>query len=496
MKTQIIQLEPHDDHISIRDKMNWSKTPRILLVLPRRRKFDLNLLDLKLLQRHAHALGAELGLVTKSQKIIRSANALGIPVFSDNLAAQREVWSSQRLAIRKKRRPKRNLRARQASFRREEATWRKHPLARQGAFALATLALLALAFAFIPKARVEIQPQTRTQSISIPVRADLNIDEVFLSGSIPAYRLRATLTEERSLPASGRVAVPAQVARGSVVFRNLTDTPIRIPAGTVVRSVDDESLRFVTLQSAEVDGEINAEAEVPVKSLVFGKRGNLAPNTLQAIEGELGLWLAATNPEPTGGGKDSYVSAPTKQDRDDLRAAVMAHFYQEAENKVRQELAAGDVVFPDSLGEIEVLEENYDPPEGETGDRLTLTMRASIEILYAKETDMRELAQLALAASIPKDFSPVPNSLNISSLSDFETQNNGITVWQMRVEQKLRPKISATQVAALIQGHGLEAASRILEEHYNLESPPVISVSPSWWKRLPLAPFRIEIITR
>ncbi len=476
--------------------MNWSKTPRILLVLPRRRKFDLNLLDLKLLQRHAHNLGAELGLVTKSKKIIRAANALNIPVFADNLAAQRENWLSPKPPLQKKRRKRKKLRALQSDFRHEEKAWRKHPLARQGAFALATLGMLALAFAFIPKAQVEIQPKTRTQSITIPLRADPNTSEVFLSGSIPAYRLRTTLEEESSLPSSGREAIPAQAARGSVVFRNLTENPIRIPVGTIVRSADNENLRFATLIDAEIAGQVDAETEVPVKCLIFGQRGNLPADTLQAIEGELGLWLAVTNPQPTGGGSDNYVSAPTIQDREELRATLMARFYKDAERKIRQELNSGDLVLPNSMSEIEILEENYNPPLGETGDRLTLKMRASVEVLYAKESDMLSLAQQALNASVPAGFLPQPNSLKITSFGNFETQTQNITAWQMRVEQELRPKIPATQVEALIQGQRLEKAAQLLKENYNLEKPPHIVLSPSWWRWLPLAPFRIQIITK
>jgi len=103
MKTQIIQLEPHDDHISIRDKMNWSKTPRVLLIWPRRRRVDLDTLDLKLLQRHAIDLGSELGLVTKSNRVIRAAAELGIPTFANNLAAQREAWPLQKRSLHKRR---------------------------------------------------------------------------------------------------------------------------------------------------------------------------------------------------------------------------------------------------------------------------------------------------------------------------------------------------------------------------------------------------------
>ena len=60
MKTQIITLESHDDLISVRDRMSWAKTPRILLVWPKYEKVTLRQVDLKVLQRHASALGTHL----------------------------------------------------------------------------------------------------------------------------------------------------------------------------------------------------------------------------------------------------------------------------------------------------------------------------------------------------------------------------------------------------------------------------------------------------
>src|SRR5215207_7702582 len=61
MKTQIITLESHDDLISVRDRLSWAKTPRILLVWPKYEKVTLRQVDLKILQRHASSLGAQLG---------------------------------------------------------------------------------------------------------------------------------------------------------------------------------------------------------------------------------------------------------------------------------------------------------------------------------------------------------------------------------------------------------------------------------------------------
>src|SRR5574340_1121856 len=92
MKTQIITLESHDDLVSIRDRLSWAKTPRILLVWPKGEPIDLRPLDLKVLQRHADLLGAQLGIVTRGERIRREAEAAGLPVFESSAAAQREAW--------------------------------------------------------------------------------------------------------------------------------------------------------------------------------------------------------------------------------------------------------------------------------------------------------------------------------------------------------------------------------------------------------------------
>ena len=496
MKTQIIQLEPHDDHISIRDKMNWSKTPRVLLIWPRRRRVDLSTLDLKLLQRHAINLGAELGLVTKTNRVIRAASELGIPVFANNLAAQREAWQPQRRSQDKRPSQRKNLRQKGAEFNRSEAKWRKHPVVRLGFSTFAALAVLTLAIAFFPKAEITIEPERRLQTVTIPVRANAQVQDVFLSGSVPAQTLTVYLTNQRSLAASGQMAVPAKVARGTVIFRNLTDLPVNIPAGTIIRSVTNEEIRFTTLEDGEIAGGVDENIAISVKALVFGERGNLEPDMLQAIEGELGLWLAATNPEATTGGGDSFVSAPTTRDREELRDLVMAYFYAHVDEEIQKEMDAKDLVFPESLTEAEVLAEDYEPSEGEPGDRLELTMRVSFQVEFARETDLAQLAQSSLSASLPQGYSPIPESLQFNPVSAFEYNPLGATSWQMCVEQELSANISAIKVAGWVQGRTPDIARQRLEENLELASVPKISITPSWWSWLPIAPFRIDVILK
>src|SRR5512140_1085585 len=95
MKTQVIQLLLHDDVISVRDKMSWAKTERILLVFPPHSHILARRLDLRLLQRHAAMLGTQLAIVTRSSELRRAAEETNIPDFRTTASAQRQAWERE-----------------------------------------------------------------------------------------------------------------------------------------------------------------------------------------------------------------------------------------------------------------------------------------------------------------------------------------------------------------------------------------------------------------
>ena len=96
MKTQIIQLEPYDDSISVKDKMGWSQTGRVALVWPPRGHLMDRRLDLVLLQRHSRSLGVQIALVTSDPEVRFQADQSGIPVFRSVRKAQTERWTRMR----------------------------------------------------------------------------------------------------------------------------------------------------------------------------------------------------------------------------------------------------------------------------------------------------------------------------------------------------------------------------------------------------------------
>ena len=70
---------------------------------------------------------------------------------------------------------------------------------------------------------------------------------------------------------------------------------------------------------------IDEFVEVPVEALEAGEQGNVAEETVTAVEGSLGLSIAVTNPEAIDGGANATVVGATEEDRARLREVVVGN---------------------------------------------------------------------------------------------------------------------------------------------------------------------------
>src|SRR5512138_1549821 len=168
MKTQIIALESHDDFISVRDRMSWAKSPRILLVWPKYEQITLRPADLRILQQHAVTLGAEMGVITRRGDVRRDAERFGIPVFTSAAAAQRQIWGPRRRMVApvapRKPRERAQLEAMKQAAGLRDTGWTSSPAARIGFFAMGVLAVMAVAAVFVPEATITLTPVSQQQA--------------------------------------------------------------------------------------------------------------------------------------------------------------------------------------------------------------------------------------------------------------------------------------------------------------------------------------------
>ncbi|HSL31923.1 MAG TPA: baseplate J/gp47 family protein [Anaerolineales bacterium] len=498
MKTQIITLESHDDLISVRDRMSWAKTPRILLVWPKYEKVTLRQVDLKVLQRHAVSLGAQLGLVTRRRRVRVDAEALRIPVFDSTGQAQRVAWPKPRRRRWPLRPPRRDLlreKREQASAAREVGLWHVHPVVRVGAFLLGVVSVLVLVALFIPRAEVRLQPRVQTQSITLPVAANPSIESVFITGSIPARETRVILSGTETVAVTGEGVIPQSKARGLVVFRNLTQQAVSIPAGTVVRTADEGAIRFVTTRSGEVPAGVGETLELRVEAVDAGLAGNVEAESIVVVEDRLGLSLAATNPEPLTGGREVPSVQATERDRQRAKDRLMRDLESQARLQLADEIGAGDILFEDTVEVAQTLSEIYDPPPGAASTRLTLSMQVEFSAQYASAADLTRLASLALNASIPPGFFASEQAMSLQPITQPNRNDDGNTRWTVRAERLIVQQIHHAQVMQMIQGIASPDARARLEQSLPLAAAPEIRLSPPWWPWVPIVPFRISVVT-
>jgi hypothetical protein len=493
MKTQIITLESHDDLISVRDRMSWAKTPRILLVWPKYEKIMLRQVDLKVLQRHALSLGAQLGLVTRARRVRADAEVLRIPVFESTGQAQRLAWPKPRRKRWVHRPPRKDLREQRERILVQEQGWRVHPATRVGVFLLGVSSVLVLVALFIPRVQVTLHPQSKTQSIVLPVIAGPSVESVFITGSIPAREKRVIVEGTQTVVVTGEGVTPQSKARGIVTFRNLTQQTVTIPAGTVVRTADN--IRFATTRAGEVPPGVDESLELPIEAVESGRSGNVEPETIVIVEGRLGLSLSVRNPELLTGGREIASVQASDADRQRAKDALLKKLEEIAQARLADELEAGDTVFEDTFAISQILSEVYDPPAGAAGTKLTLTMQAEFSTLYASASDLTDLALLALNASIPSGFSPASDGLSLQPVTEPILNDDGFTRWTVRAERRIVQQISPAQVTQIIQGIGSGRAQSLLERGLALDGSPEVQLSPAWWPWMPIVPFRISVTT-
>ena len=494
MKTQIITLASHDDLISVRDKLSWAKTPRILLVWPKYEKVNLRLLDLKVLQRHADSLGAQLGLVTRRAKVRRDAESLGIPVFKSTTAAQRDLWPDvPPKSMRIPKPPRRDLRKLRDEVYPKESAWRTSLLGRVLTFTAGVVAVLAMAGIFVPRASLTLYPEARTQSIIIPVAASASNDQVSFTGAVPAKTISVTVSSEQSLAIAGEITVPKSKAKGVARFTNLGRDEITIPAGTVVST--ESAVRFATLKDTRLPAGVDEFVEAQIEAVEMGAEGNVQSGKIVIVEGPLALSISVTNPDPLKGGANAQVIGATDEDRARLRESVMSNLLRDAESKLRAQIAQPDLLLADTLEAVKISDEIFTPPAGEPGVTLTLKLEAEFSARYVADEDLRQLSLSTLSAAAENGFEAL-NEPGYKVITDPSTDNSGVSHFELEVTRTLLRQVDAMQVFSVVRGQKPESIQTELSTQWSLRQQPEVTLVPEWWPWMPLIPFNISVETK
>lgn len=497
VKTQIIQLEVHDDTISVRDKMDWSQTPRVLLVWPERGKVLRNRLDLILLERYCSSHGSQLALLTHDAEVTFQAGEVGIPVFQSRKTAQLQPWRKSFREFKRRELEDKSVEVRDIDlFSREHKPVHKDlpPWTRISIFVAAVLAVIAIAGMLLPSATITIEKEINQKTLIIPIRAIIGEDQVQISGQVPVRELPIVVEDHQSIPASGTTAIPSDYAQGEVVFTNLGEEAITIPENTILSTNSGNPVQFLTAALRKLPSGVGESITVQVTAINPGKSGNVLSDQITTISTSLEAEVVVSNPLPTTGGTDIFISAPNNSDRRHLSRNLSFSLKDLAGQEIINHLTQKDVLLNPGLGDFEIIEETFTPEEGSAGAELQLEKKGQFIVLFAAGDDLLSLATDLVKAQYQGDnFEPLLDSITISQLSSPVPGITQSYSWKMEVSWNEQKIMDQNEIIQTVLSKKPANAMILLQESFDLDDPPQIKLSPSWWLRIPALPFRINI---
>lgn len=499
MKTQIIHLESHDDTNSVKDKMDWSQTPRVLLIWPEKTRVLADRLDLVLLERHCTAMGSQLALVTSHPDVQYHARVAGIPTFNAKEKAQSRPWHRSDRFYRRRQVQRTLLTPKEVdlSDRPPQRPYPEIDLPYWGeltVFTIAVFAVLAIATLFLPRTQITFPPQRRWDEITLRMQSGPGIRESHISGTVPTTERSLSVEKRDQIPASGKVALPETYASGTVEITNLTDHEIHLPKNTVLTTSGSPPVKYKTRSKVTVPAGINQQTEVEVIALQPGSTGNQPAGVISGISATVGADLTVNNPEPIQGGKGSYVKIPTERDREYLTDRVLDALTKSALENIKATLGPNDLLISDAPIVREIESKTFRPAKGEPGESLTLIMRVQFAAWVVQGDDLMDFAQGVIQTSQRREhFQPVTESITLIHETPPSLSDEGTATWTMKLRWQNEPTIAKQDVIHRVLGQPPRRAQEQLSQAYDLDPPPQIKIRPPWWPRLPFLPFRIEV---
>jgi hypothetical protein len=148
----------------------------------------------------------------------------------------------------------------------------------------------------------------------------------------------------------------------------------------------------------------------------------------------------------------------------------------------------------DSIVLEEIIDEQRLPEVGDPAERYLIKIKAEFSAWLIEKNDINYLSNVVLNSDIQSDFSPLDGSLHYDiNKNSIKFEQNSL-VWEITASQKIYHNINQQEIIQKILGKHKDQAVSILTNQMNLEDLPEIFITPTFWKLLPLLPFRINVV--
>lgn len=504
---QVIYLEIEDEWPAIRELLEGAQARRVLLVVPKGNRAFHDPINVRVLRRYATGLALDVGLVTRDSRARRLAQEEGVAVVSSLRRGRRgrwqsgaPRWSSARRAAAARVEGLRSGRG-DVGYGDTAIVWAGRILGVL-LFLLFLALIVGLAAVVVPEAQVTVVPYRQVVDVSLELRADPEAEKPSLANlTVPARIIKAEVEQVGEIATVNKKDAPDTPATGSVIFINQTAGPLQILPGAIVRTSTGTTVRFRTVTTATLAANIGATAEAEIEALEPGPVGNIAAATINVVEtAALRGKVRVINEKPTTGGGVKQVGVVTRADMDRLKGQLLQQLQQRAYVELQSQLGEQEFLPPESMT-VEILSEVYDQFLDAEADLLHLQMRILASGTAVDQANVNLLTYEALKKEIPGTY--VLRSDAITFSLDPQVRMDGRSViLKASAAALLVADLDRGAVRSAVAGLTAEEAVQVLTDSFSLGAPPVVQIGPAWigrWKwldRVPLLPFRIQVIVR
>lgn len=512
VKAEFIQLEAGDDAASVRDRLQFHRGQRVVLIWPEEGKALTRKLDLVLIQREAMRQMIRLALVTHDPDVIRHAAELNISTFETVAGSQRRRWKRGRSRVfaTRLRRPlptdPESLMPYASRVRGDDelSTGRRVVLILARALALGALGgvLVAAAILLVPSANVMIMPAQQRVETEATITADPALQQAVVNveqGIMPATTVRAEIEERGTIPTSGAQELSSTPAIGRVTFINRSSRAVVVPEGALVSTSAGTPIIFRTTEEVTVPAGVGSQADVAIEAIPesAGEVGNVAAGLINAVIGPLAESVEARNFAPTFGGERRTVRLVTAEDRERLIGVLRQQLQDRAYRELAPRVPASQFIIPDT---VRIEEERadwmtFDHDVGDVADHLTLTMRAVVAVSAIDETIAQSIAYARLSTQVARGRTIQPETIEYGDPILLGIDPAGRVTFALRASAVVTARVNVPALQERLIGRTQPDALRYLLSELDLaeESLPEITISPEWWSLMPLLPLRINV---
>ncbi len=359
-------------------------------------------------------------------------------------------------------------------------------------------AALTAAYWYLPKATVTIRVSPKTVDQAFDVTTNTEISSIDQDNKkIPATKIEATVSEEKTAPATGTKLI-GDKATGKVKLISGLDQAKTIPAGTVI--VASNGLKFTLDSDVKVASASGSpldknefkpgEATASVTAGQIGIESNLTAGN-QFKVGNFGTAMViAKNEEAFSGGNSRQAKVVSKDDIAKLRADLLSSLKDQSKTQLNQKVSSDQVLLPETM-ETKTVSEDINHKADEIAESVTVKLSVRSSALSYNQTDISSLASTEVLKQLPEKYTP---STTLSPQIALKSQDKSGSVLGIHIEATAVPTLDQDAIKADITGKSVSDATTYITSLPGVSSAD-ITFSPPLPKLLRLLPHSSKNIT-